>query len=52
MHKMSIPIFKPGIGVRFSEHHFSYAESILSIPLYAVEAMPSLISEALEMPVS
>ena len=41
---------KSPFGVRFSEHHLSYADSILSIPLYAVEAMPSLISEVLKMP--
>ncbi len=42
---------KSPFGVRFSEHHLSYADSILSIPLYAVEAMPNLISEVLEVPV-
>jgi uncharacterized protein len=32
-------------GIRFSLHPLSYADSVLSIPLYAVEALPGLIDQ-------
>ena len=35
------------LGVRFAMHPLSFHEGILSIPLYAVEAMPGLINQAL-----
>ena len=32
-------------GIRFSLHPLSFTDSVLSIPLYAIEAMPGLISQ-------
>lgn len=34
------------LGVRFSMHSLSFHENVLSIPLFAVEAMPRLVSQA------
>jgi len=34
-------------GIRFSLHPLSYNDSILSIPLYAIEAMPGLIDQVI-----
>ncbi len=36
---------KTPFGVRFSFHPLSFTDSVLSIPLYAVEAMPRLVSQ-------
>lgn len=36
---------KAPFGIRFSLHPLSYTDSVLSIPLYAVEALPGLIDE-------
>lgn len=37
---------KAPFGIRFSLHPLSFSNAVLSIPLYAVEAMPGLISQA------
>jgi hypothetical protein len=34
-------------GIRFSLYPLSYTDSILSIPLYAIEAMPGLIEQVI-----
>lgn len=36
------------LGIRFSMHPLSYTNNILSIPLYAVEALPNLICQILD----
>ena len=36
---------KASFGIRFSLHPLSFTDSVLSIPLYAVEAMPGLIEQ-------
>jgi hypothetical protein len=36
------------LGIRFSMHPLSLHDGILSIPLYAVEALPGLIEQAME----
>jgi len=36
------------LGVRFSMHALSFHDHVLSIPLFAVEAMPRLIHQACE----
>ncbi|MDL1985435.1 MAG: ATP-binding protein [Deltaproteobacteria bacterium] len=38
---------KVSFGIRFSLHPLSYTDSILSIPLYAIEAMPGLIDQVI-----
>ena len=37
---------KTPFGIRFSMHPLSFNDSVLSIPLYAIEAMPGLIEHA------
>jgi predicted AAA+ superfamily ATPase len=32
-------------GIRFSLHPLSYTDSVLSIPLYAIEALPGLVEQ-------
>jgi hypothetical protein len=32
-------------GIRFSLHSLSFTDSVLSIPLYAIEALPGLIEQ-------
>lgn len=39
---------KPPFGIRFSLHPLSFSDSILSIPLYAIEATPGLVNQSLE----
>lgn len=33
------------LGIRFSMQPFSFVDSVLSIPLYAVEALPNLVEQ-------
>ncbi len=35
------------LGIRFSLHPLSFTDSVLSIPLYAVEALPGLLQQVL-----
>ena len=39
-------------GIRFSLHPLSYTDSILSIPLYAIEAMPGLRAPCAILPLT
>jgi len=32
-------------GIRFSLHPLSFTDSVLSIPLYAIEALPGLVKQ-------
>jgi len=36
---------KAPFGIRFSLHPLSFADSVLSIPLYAIEALPGLVGQ-------
>ena len=38
---------KAAMGVRFSLYPLSYNDSVLSIPLYAIEALPGLLKQVL-----
>lgn len=40
---------KAPFGVRFSLHPLAFSDSVLSIPLYAIEATPGLIKRSLEV---
>ncbi|MCP4749877.1 MAG: ATP-binding protein [Proteobacteria bacterium] len=39
----------PPLGIRFSLNPLSFIDSVLSIPLYAVEALPGLIDQAVSL---